>query len=75
MQTKTQSLIETLLNTALGYGINLSAQIAIFPLFGIHIAFHESAMIGVAFTGISIARGFALRRLFNWIHSVRPAKA
>lgn len=73
MQTRTQSLIETLLNTAIGYGINLTAQVAIFPMFGIRITLHESAMIGVAFTGISIARGFVLRRFFNWFHSVRGA--
>ena len=73
MQTRTQSLLETCVNTAIGFGINLAAQIAIFPLFGIHIAMHESAMIGVAFTGISIARGFLLRRFFNWFHSKRGA--
>ena len=73
MQTRAQSLLETMLNTAIGYVINLTAQVLIFPLFGIHIPLHESAMIGVAFTGISIARGFFLRRFFNWFHSVRGA--
>lgn len=64
-QTRRASLIETLLNTALGYGIALAAQIIVFPWFGIHIPLSSNIAIGMIFTVVSIARGFVLRRLFE----------
>lgn len=64
-QTRKASLTETLLNTAIGYAINLGAQMAIFPLFGIHIGLASNVAIGLAFTVISIARGYVLRRFFE----------
>ena len=36
-QTRLGSLIESLMNIAIGYGVALLSQIAIFPLFGIHV--------------------------------------
>lgn len=73
MQTRKQSLFETVLNTAIGYVISLAAQLAIFPLFGIRVPFHSNLAIGAAFTVVSIVRGFYVRRFFNWFHSVRGA--
>lgn len=64
-QTRKASLVETLLNTALGYGIALSAQIIVFPWFGINIPLSSNIAIGVIFTVVSIARGFVLRRAFE----------
>jgi hypothetical protein len=68
MQTRLQSFIESLLNVAIGYGVALSAQILIFPLFEIHISFSDNLLIGLFFTVISIIRGYLVRRLFNHIH-------
>ncbi|MBY9045458.1 DUF7220 family protein, partial [Pseudomonas fluorescens] len=64
-QTRKASLIETLLNTALGYGVALLAQIVVFPWFGIHVPLSSNIAIGMIFTVVSIARGFVLRRLFE----------
>lgn len=64
-QTRKASLIETLLNTALGYGVALTAQIVVFPWFGINIPLSSNILIGAIFTVVSIARGFILRRLFE----------
>lgn len=64
-QTRKASLVETLLNTALGYGVALSAQIIVFPWFGINIPLSSNILIGVIFTVVSIARGFVLRRMFE----------
>lgn len=64
-QTRKASLVETLLNTALGYGVALTAQIVVFPWFGINIPLSSNIAIGVIFTVVSIARGFVLRRLFE----------
>lgn len=64
-QTRKASLVETLLNTALGYGVALIAQIVVFPWFGINIPLSSNIVIGMIFTVVSIARGFVLRRLFE----------
>ena len=71
MQTRLQSLLEAGVNVLLGYGIALGAQLAIFPLFGIHIPMASNIAIGIIFTLVSLVRSYALRRLFNWWHSPR----
>jgi hypothetical protein len=69
-QSKKHSMIESRANVAIGYGIALAAQMLIFPLFGIHISLHDNMMIGLLFTLVSIARSYALRRLFNRWHQI-----
>lgn len=70
-QTKKHSLLESIMNVAVGYGIAILSQIAIFPLFGIDIPLRDNLLIGLFFTVISIVRSYAIRRVFNWWH-VRP---
>lgn len=65
MQTKRNSLIESVSNTVIGYLVALASQIAIFPLFEIHVPFHDNLMIGAWFTAISVVRGYVLRRWFT----------
>ncbi len=65
-QTRKMSLTETITNTAIGYVINQSAQIILFPLVGIHVPYSVNFALGVMFTVISVARGFVLRRAFEW---------
>lgn len=65
MQTRRHSLAEASANIAIGYAVSLAAQCAIFPLFGIHTSLGENALIGAMFTGVSLARSYALRRLFT----------
>lgn len=64
-QTKRASLVESLLNVAIGYGVALLSQIIVFPWFGIHVSISTNVVIGVVFTVISIARSFVVRRLFE----------
>lgn len=64
-QTRSQSLIETLVNVLIGYVIALASQLAVFPGYGIRIPFSVNLKICVWFTIISIIRSYALRRLFN----------
>ncbi len=71
-QSKLMSWVETCLNTAVGFGISLAAQIYFLPLLGVQIAFHQNLMFAVIMTVISIARGFILRRLFEAFHIRRP---
>lgn len=65
MQTKKMSLVESLVNIAIGYTLNLLAQTLIFPLFGIYISFSKNLGIGLAFTLISLGRSYVIRRWFN----------
>jgi hypothetical protein len=61
------SLVEAIANVAVGFGVAVLAQIAVFPLFGLHVGFADNLMIAAIFTAISIARSYALRRVFEAI--------
>lgn len=64
-QSRIGSLIEALVNVAIGYLVALASQIFVFPLYGIHVPISTNLSIGVWFTVISIVRSYALRRWFN----------
>lgn len=64
-QSKLESLIETCINTAIGYLVALLSQILVFPMVGIHVPFSTNLVIGAWFTVISVARGYIIRRWFN----------
>lgn len=68
-QSRTMSLIEAATNVIVGYLLAIVTQLAVFPLFGIEAAFGEHLAIGLAFVGVSLARGYLLRRLFEWIRA------
>lgn len=65
MQSKRMSMVETCTNVAIGYFVALASQLAIFPMFGIHISLIDNLAIGAWFTVISIVRGYIVRRVFN----------
>lgn len=64
-QTRRGSLLESFVNLLVGYSINFTANLLIFPLFGWHISARENLTLGVIYTGISLVRSYGLRRLFN----------
>lgn len=66
-QSRRMSFMESLTNVAIGYGVAVTAQIAVFPLFGLHVPIVDNLMIGAIFTGISILRSYTLRRVFEEI--------
>ena len=65
MQTKYQSLIESLTNILIGYLTALLSQLLIFPLFNIYVTFQDNLLIGLYFTIISLIRSYLVRRYFN----------
>lgn len=71
MQTRIQSFIESCINVAIGYGVALASQMLVFPIFGINIPLSSNLAIGAIFTVISIARSYAVRRIFNNRHEGR----
>lgn len=66
-QSRRLSAVEAVANVAIGYGVALCAQIAVFPLFGLHPSLGDNLAIGAVFTVVSLARSYAVRRLFNAI--------
>ena len=65
MQTKKQSLIESIVNILIGYFTALFSQLLIFPLFDIDIPIQDNLLIGLYFTLISLSRSYLIRRYFN----------
>jgi hypothetical protein len=72
-QSHAMSLIEAVTNVIVGYGVAVVTQILIFPIFGLHTTLAQNLMMGAIFTVVSIARSFALRRVFEAIR-MRSAK-
>ena len=66
-QSRRMSFLESLTNVAVGYGVAVTAQIAVFPLFGLDVTLSDNLVIGAIFTGISILRSYTLRRIFEEI--------
>jgi len=64
-QTKIQSLIESMMNIMIGYGVALASQLAIFPIFNINVPLSSNLWIGAWFTLISLIRSYVIRRWFN----------
>lgn len=57
--------MESLANIVVGYGVAVSTQIIVFPLFGLHASLGENLLIAGVFTTISLVRSYVLRRIFN----------
>jgi len=69
VQTKTQSLLESVLNILVGAVVAFSSQYVIFPMVGIEeISFATHLEITAWFTLISVARSYIIRRYFNGLH-------
>lgn len=64
-QSRRNSLVEATTNVIVGYALAVGMQIVVFPVFDIHIALGDQLAMGLAFTGVSLARGYVLRRLFE----------
>lgn len=64
-QSRIESLIESIVNIIIGYGVALISQIAVFPLFGINVPISTNLCIGAWFTVISLIRSYIIRRFFN----------
>lgn len=65
MQSRIASLIESFVNILIGYTVAVLAQIIIFPLFDIHASTGDHLQIAALFTLVSLARFYAIRRVFN----------
>ena len=64
-QSRLMSLVESVANVIVGHGVAVGTQILIFPVFGLHATLAQNLKMGIIFSFVSIARSFALRRLFE----------
>ena len=65
MQSKKQSLIESLTSTMIGIIIGIVLNLTILPIFGYPVSVVDSLWISLIFTVISVVRSYAVRRIFN----------
>jgi hypothetical protein len=68
-QSRLMSLVEALVNVAIGYGVAVLTQMVVFPLIGVQASLRQNLAIGGVFTGVSILRSYALRRVFERLRS------
>lgn len=67
-QSKWSSLIEQVLNVGSGFVISLIVwSFVIVPLWEMDTNFADNLAITAVFTFVSVVRGFAWRRAFNWL--------
>ncbi len=62
MQTKTESLIEALINTGIGFAVQFTASAILLPLIGVPISLGQNLVLGIGMTVVSVARGYFVRR-------------
>ncbi len=60
------SLVESGTSTTIGLVVGLTANGLILPLFGFPITAGQNVLLAGIYTIISIARGYCVRRLFEW---------
>ena len=65
MQSKRESMIETITSVFVGWLIGVILNMTILPLFDYNITVVDSLWVSLIFTVISVVRGYVIRRAFN----------
>ena len=64
-QSKIDSLIEALLSTFIGFVVSFTANLILMPMLGIPVSLSQNFVLTVAFTFVSVARSYLVRRWAN----------
>lgn len=64
-QSRSTSLIKSLVSTAVGFGVAFLANMIVMPYFGLELSHSANFLLTCIYTVISIARGYALERVFE----------
>ncbi len=64
-QSRVMSLLEAVTNVAVGYGLAVAPQLAVFPLFALPARLDDACAMGAVFSLVSLARSYLLRRMFE----------
>jgi len=62
------SALEALANVAVGFLVALLTQLLVFPAVGLQATLAQNLSVSSVFTGVSLARSYVLRRLFEHLH-------
>ena len=65
MQTKKQSMIESLTSVYIGWFIGVILNMLVLPLFDYNVSLTDGVLISIIFTAVSVIRGYVIRRWFN----------
>ena len=72
MQSRSQSFVETVVRASFNYGTALTIQLTVFPaIFHVHPPLATNIGIGLLFMANSIIGGYAVRRFFNFLPTLR----
>ncbi len=74
-QSRLMSLVESLANVLVGYGVAVATQMVVFPIFDLAVTVTENLLISLIFTVVSIVRSYALRRGFEALRVRQSAMA
>jgi hypothetical protein len=74
-QSHAHSLIEAITNVAVGYMLAVVTQILVFPMFGWQPNLKANLSIALAFSFVSLARSYILRRLFDCLNQKRTSRS
>lgn len=74
-QTRKQSAVETVVGVAIGFVVSVIAGMVIFPAFGYAFSLTQNVGITIIFTVLSIARSYAVRRMFVRLNAIEKKSA
>jgi hypothetical protein len=66
-QSRMMPLVEATANVLVGLIVAVATQIVVFPVFGLQASLGQNVLLALVFTGVSIVRSYALRRMFEAI--------
>ena len=64
-QSRLMSLVEAMANVVVGLLVAVTTQIAVFPIVELQASLGQNLKLALVFTGVSIVRGYGMRRLFE----------
>jgi hypothetical protein len=59
------SLVEAVANVVVGLVVAITTRIVVFPIIGLQASLGQNLKLALVFTGVSIARSYVLRRVFE----------
>ena len=65
MQSKRESIIETLTSVFVGWLIGVILNMLVLPLFDYDVNLTDGVLISIIFTAVSVVRSYVVRRFFN----------
>jgi len=64
-QSRGGSALEAVVNVVAGFALAFTTQVLLFPAIGLQASLGQNLTLGTVFTGLSLVRGYLLRRLFE----------